>query len=199
MTESKKCSGCKVVKSREDFTIHRRNPDGLNCYCRDCSQSSRTASRLRRLDKEAAYARVNKERLSEQKRKRRRGPAGDRERAANLQRYHANKAQWSEWHSRWTRAHKESNRLYGSQRRAKLAIVVTIPFTVEQLAQRWDYYGNQCWVCHGKADANDHVKPISKGGAHMLCNVRPICTPCNSSKHDRWPLQEWLIPRLVGG
>jgi 5-methylcytosine-specific restriction endonuclease McrA len=32
-----------------------------------------------------------------------------------------------------------------------------------------------------------HVKPIAKGGAEMLCNLRPICRSCNASKCDKWP------------
>ncbi|MGX7727586.1 HNH endonuclease [Rhodococcus sp. 5G237] len=33
----------------------------------------------------------------------------------------------------------------------------------------------------------DHVKPINKGGPHMLANLRPACGPCNSRKRDQWP------------
>jgi 5-methylcytosine-specific restriction endonuclease McrA len=35
--------------------------------------------------------------------------------------------------------------------------------------------------------AVDHVKPITKGGSHMPANLRPICGPCNSLKHNTWP------------
>lgn len=42
-------------------------------------------------------------------------------------------------------------------------------------------------MCGGPADQVDHVKPIDKGGAHALCNIRPACGPCNTSKARKWP------------
>ena len=54
------------------------------------------------------------------------------------------------------------------------------------LQQRWEYYGNKCWVCRGVATATDHVKPRSKGGGNLLCNLRPICGLCNSRKGNTW-------------
>lgn len=47
------------------------------------------------------------------------------------------------------------------------------------------------------ADQADHVKPISKGGAHCLANLRPICNFWSSSKGGRWPVPaEVLQPRF---
>ena len=77
---------------------------------------------------------------------------------------------------------------YSSKRRARLAAAQTVSFTAEQLSQRWDYYGGRCWMCGAEATATDHVKPISKGGAHMLANLRPACGSCNSRKRNKWPL-----------
>lgn len=82
---------------------------------------------------------------------------------------------------------REQGRLKENRRRARLAEVPTSAFTPEQLAQRWAYYGDKCWVCGEEATCTDHVKPVSKGGAHMLCNLRPACKPCNSAKKDKWP------------
>ncbi|WP_349257835.1 HNH endonuclease [Iamia sp.] len=42
-------------------------------------------------------------------------------------------------------------------------------------------------MCGVEADSIDHVKPLSKGGAHMLSNLRPSCRSCNSRKGARWP------------
>ena len=33
----------------------------------------------------------------------------------------------------------------------------------------------------------DHVKPLAKGGPHLLSNLRPACELCNLRKADRWP------------
>jgi 5-methylcytosine-specific restriction endonuclease McrA len=57
------------------------------------------------------------------------------------------------------------------------------------LAARWDFYGGRCWMCGGEAVEWDHVKPLSKGGAHCLANLRPACVPCNRRKSASWPLQ----------
>ncbi len=59
--------------------------------------------------------------------------------------------------------------------------------TLEMIKARWSMWGDKCWICGKRAVATDHVKPLSKGGAHLPCNLRPICTRCNSSKNDTWP------------
>lgn len=59
--------------------------------------------------------------------------------------------------------------------------------TPESLAARIAFYGGKCWMCGDPYTDMDHVKPLSKGGAHMLANLRPACAPCNSIKSDKWP------------
>jgi 5-methylcytosine-specific restriction endonuclease McrA len=53
------------------------------------------------------------------------------------------------------------------------------------------YLGDRCYLqlngCTGTGDTIDHVKPLNKGGAHMLANMRLACRSCNSSKNDKWP------------
>ena len=79
------------------------------------------------------------------------------------------------------------------RRRARKNAVQTVPFTQEQLEQRFAYYGWRCYLrlesCTGGAEHVEHVKPISKGGAHMLANLRPACGPCNSRKGTKWPFE----------
>lgn len=78
-------------------------------------------------------------------------------------------------------------RIRDNLRRARIATVQSIPFTPEQLQQKFAYYGNRCYLCGGDAEAMDHVKPIARGGPHMLANLRPACKSCNSRKGARWP------------
>jgi 5-methylcytosine-specific restriction endonuclease McrA len=65
--------------------------------------------------------------------------------------------------------------------------------TAALVAARHEYWGNRCYIC-GKQETKterlqtDHVKPLAKGGAHLPCNLRPICGPCNSKKHNKWPI-----------
>lgn len=83
---------------------------------------------------------------------------------------------------------RERDRLNKALRRARRLEAPTGEITVRQLAKKVRYWGSRCWVCGDNWTAIDHVKPLTKGGAHMLCNLRPICTSCNSSKGSKWPL-----------
>ena len=64
--------------------------------------------------------------------------------------------------------------------------------TAAHIAARHELWGHRCYIC-GKPETKterlqtDHVKPLAKGGAHLPCNLRPICKPCNIRKTDRWP------------
>ena len=42
----------------------------------------------------------------------------------------------------------------------------------------------------------EHVKPLNKGGAHLLCNLRPACGDCNRFKLQKWPFPTaaWCDP-----
>jgi 5-methylcytosine-specific restriction endonuclease McrA len=93
---------------------------------------------------------------------------------------------------RYKSANPEKMAAIENRRRARKLAAYVVPFTPEQLAQRFDYYGNRCYlqlpdICIDEAQHADHVKPLSKGGPHMLANLRPACQPCNSSKKDKWP------------
>lgn len=80
-------------------------------------------------------------------------------------------------------AARASERRHRKRAIRKQAIVV--PFTSAQLAQRLAMFSG-CWICGGVAGTVDHVKPLSKGGPHMLANLRPACLSCNSRKHATW-------------
>jgi 5-methylcytosine-specific restriction endonuclease McrA len=89
-------------------------------------------------------------------------------------------------------AMRAQGRLIQQRRRAKVNSAPIVPFTQEQLDQRFAYYGNRCYlrlpgICTGGADEIEHVKPVSKFGPTMLANLRPACLPCNRHKGDKWP------------
>ena len=87
--------------------------------------------------------------------------------------------------------YREKVRNIAHRRRAKIRGTQVVSFSREQLEQRMAYYGNRCYLkldcCTGGFEHIDHVKPISKGGAHMLANLRPACASCNQRKKDIWP------------
>jgi len=74
--------------------------------------------------------------------------------------------------------------------RARLRNTQNVPYTGEQLRQKFEYHGGRCWICKKLLLPGfhwDHVKPLMKGGPNMLSNLRPACGPCNQAKRDRWP------------
>lgn len=113
-------------------------------------------------------------------------------RAANRERIDQRVREWNAANSERRReiARKHA-RIHGVKhariRKARKSRVQVIPFTQEQWKAKVSYWGNRCWICGGDWSEMDHVKPISAGGAHMLCNLRPACKPCNSGKCDKWP------------
>lgn len=47
-------------------------------------------------------------------------------------------------------------------------------------------YGHICLACgQEKPLTQDHVIPLSQGGAHDISNIQPLCRECNSSKGNR--------------
>jgi len=59
--------------------------------------------------------------------------------------------------------------------------------------------GGKCFYC-GAEDgrAIDHVVPINKGGPHLLENIVPACTSCNSTKNAKWPSEFVAFRAQVG-
>lgn len=188
---TKWCSRCEQELFAEHFAAGKAFKDGLAGYCKPCYKvywaeyysADKRARASRR--KRARYKR-DTDAILESQRKWRQAHLDvvrQRERRYRLANLEAKKAALRKWH----KANPDRARAAGARRRSRRAAVPTVNFTVDQLSQRWAYYGNKCWVCGVAATATDHVKPLSKGGAHMLCNLRPICQPCNSSKKDKWP------------
>lgn len=141
--------------------------------CRAAVATARAAYRATNREREravrAAYRAANRERIAAYKRTwRAANPERERERAKA--RYAANNGGRLEQNARY---------------RARRAAATTTPFTSEQLAARLSMFAG-CWICGGEATQIDHVKPLAKGGPHMLANLRPICGPCNAAKGARW-------------
>lgn len=109
--------------------------------------------------------------------------------AASYARRSANK-DWVEANRRKYAAWRRENRWYSTvantRRRALLSQAFSLPITADDLASRMIGAGGRCWMCGGVPTSWDHVKPLAKGGPHILSNLRPACTHCNSSKGAKW-------------
>jgi 5-methylcytosine-specific restriction endonuclease McrA len=57
-----------------------------------------------------------------------------------------------------------------------------VPMTRRAVLERDSHL---CGYCGGRADTIDHVRPRSRGGAHVWTNVVAACARCNHRKGDR--------------
>lgn len=81
-------------------------------------------------------------------------------------------AQGPEYVAATYQRHKHKWPAYNAKR-INLLKTLGSPHTAEaKIRARMDYFGHICWVCGAAGVERDHVKPLSKGGAHMPCNIR---------------------------
>lgn len=81
---------------------------------------------------------------------------------------------------------RRAARRSGMERRAREHGCAVGVVTDELIEARVAFYGGRCWMCGAPWEHLDHVKPLSKGGAHIPANLRPACASCNLSKHEKW-------------
>lgn len=96
----------------------------------------------------------------------------------------------------YARANRVLSRIYTNRGDARRKGAPTLEFSAEQVAARMSYWGNCCWICSGPFESIDHLKPIAKGGWHILANLRPTCRSCNNRKSARWPLTPALLTAI---
>jgi 5-methylcytosine-specific restriction endonuclease McrA len=82
------------------------------------------------------------------------------------------------------------------RRRMRIRSVAIVIFSKQNLLLRLSMFSG-CWICGGRAEEIDHVKPIAKGGIHILSNLRPICRFCNRSKGSKWRNEEVDIYKKI--
>lgn len=85
--------------------------------------------------------------------------------------------------------YRAGERIREARREAALREAPTTKFSADDLAARLSMFAG-CWICGDDISDEmhvDHVKPLSKGGPHMLSNLRPACPECNIRKGAQWP------------
>lgn len=189
--DAKACNRCGKVKPLTEFSKQKSLPGGHKHSCKACCKAMDAARYVaRNVGNRQAYNRAYYTEHS--------GAI----KARVLRNYHADPEPVKQRVLGWNRAHGEQRRVYNMRLRhrnpemhrerwrrrhaRKMATQVT-RITTAQLKAKCEYWGNRCWICGGAQEAIDHVKPLNKGGAHILCNLRPICRACNTRKLDKWP------------
>ena len=205
---SKHCAKCNTTKPLTEFSGNRNTRDGLQTQCKDCNRAYYQHNRSYILAREGK----RRERLGDELKRRKRDaywrdPEESRRRArinAAVQNARptrmAAKAAWAradratnpeKWRERGRREYannREGRQQTRHRRRARQYETATANLTPTLLAAKWDYYGGKCWMCGEDACEWDHVKPLSKGGSHILVNLRPACRSCNAQKQAKWPV-----------
>lgn len=198
---TKTCKHCQITKSTDDFYRDKSRADGFARICKECNkrdgkkrydenaEERRAASRAwtaANRDRRSEYDRLKYIEQREIYRERH-----DRYAKANPERLAAIKKAWQE---RDREHYNELKRKNESARRARRVLSSADVIDVDLIQAKVDYYGGKCWICKSRPyEELDHVKPISKGGAHILSNLRPTCMPCNRSKSNKWPFTPALI------
>lgn len=110
-------------------------------------------------------------------------------RSANLEIYRAKRRAWYA-------KNLEVNRSTTARRRAiRMGAPVSELESIRRWCQSWmTKRAVRCYWCSGKFKGcdceQDHVIPLSGGGAHSISNLVVSCFNCNRSKHAR-PLEKW--------
>ena len=160
----KTCTRCDEAKRPWEFPRDARLPHGLSSLCKPCAQVKNRASYAKFID-------------------RRRAAAAEYRTPEVLDRYRAASAKWRRENPEQDAFNRRASK---ARRRAAEQSVLHIPYSRTQLEARIAYFGGLCWMCGIPYDHMDHVKPIMKGGANILANLRPACSSCNISKKDKW-------------
>lgn len=194
---NKVCAECKIDQAVSCFYRDKTRLGGYARVCKSCAKAY--AQRRWHENHEENKARSRMRGADYRKR----NPEYDRLKyIANRDRMLAQSAAWKlahpermaqfkkDWQARHPERYADQKRANESKRRARKAAVEVFEFSDEQLTARLAYYGHKCWICNTcDYEELDHVKPLSKGGAHMLGNLRPACRSCNRSKHASWPFR----------
>lgn len=206
------CDTCGIPKPLEAFNWANRAEGKRQTKCRDCfrvyNKARYQAKREQILASCHRYHWANRERiLAANKERYRRDIEASRAAGRARAKYQnarperkAAKLAWAQrdrlanpqkWREKSRRDYaRDPQRRIESQnrRRAIKRATALVPLSAALLDARWMFYAGLCWMCGEDATEWDHVKPLAKGGAHMLCNLRPACRSCNAQKSASWPL-----------
>jgi 5-methylcytosine-specific restriction endonuclease McrA len=85
---------------------------------------------------------------------------------------------------RFRARHPEFHRASEKRRRAAKAHTPLNNFTSKEWEEMKAAHGHRCVYCGRKMQrlTQDHITPLSKGGAHTKLNIVPACGKCNSRK-----------------
>lgn len=143
-----------------------------------------------------AYYERNREQLQQRNRDRyRANPQPQRKRSKDWRERHPEKMR--SYRIAWKRRHPESVVAQDKTRKARLRGAGQADLTLQQWREIKKAYGNRCVYCGERPRklTQDHVIPVSRGGAHSAANIVPACAKCNAKK-GAGPALPFVIERI---
>jgi 5-methylcytosine-specific restriction endonuclease McrA len=181
----KSCPECNEVKPLTDFHKDKSKRDGAASYCKPCAKNKARKWECANRDRKNANSRASYQKNIEKQRER------------SKAKYLANRDYYRSYHDEWYA--DDSNKLRKALNRGR-RVAESLGSTWHDIsAERqyayWEANGiskDHCHYCEkhfGAIDRSqisiDHVEALSNSGPHVVENIVPACTSCNSSKNDR--------------
>lgn len=157
--------------------------------CTDLHNRRHTGDAERHKERYSKYGKAwyekNRDRLKEDRKKYR---ENNRERITERGRIYReqNREKIRESGRIYYRLNRESSYSRGRRRRALKKRNHAAPYSLVELQQHFEGFGNRCAYCGSSNKlAIDHFIAIANGGPDCLGNIVPSCRRCNSSKCNR--------------
>lgn len=196
----KRCTVCGETKPLAEFYFIRRTrgPGRYDSDCKKCHNAYSRAYRLANPEKCLEHVRRWRETHVERQRELSRryvATHADEIRAANQT--PKRRAQCCAKQQAYYRRNREKlvqETLPRKQRRRARLQGVGGNVTQAEWRERVAYFNGCCAYCGERMEppTQDHMTPLSRGGAHLIENIVPACRECNSSKGTK-NLLDYLI------
>lgn len=187
----KRCAKCLQIKPLTDFYTHKTTKDRHRPECKECCKQATQENYAAQIEVERANGRAYYAKHAERVKNRQRKYAHERYTedkegvllharlyyAANVHRIRARiRAQYA--------ANPAIGHINRARHRAHKAACPKNDLTLAQWIEIKTMYDHCCVYCGRQMErlTQDHLTPLSKGGAHTYSNVVPACQSCNSKK-----------------
>jgi len=191
----KVCTACGIEKPYSEFHKARKYIGGVNSVCKSCraiySRKRYEKNRVQMLEiiHQWRHNPDNKEKQRQQTRNSR-ARRGEQVKEWQHAYYAKNPERYRKATREWAKRNPEKVRERNKRQRSIRRGASMGDFTNDQWAQLKKEFDNRCAYCGKRAIlTQDHVIPLSQGGAHTFTNIVPACQSCNSKKSGRSPVQ----------
>ena len=192
------CRECGKVRSKE---WRENNTDKYKNYYSEHNKTAQAKESNKRYkeahrevikERKKEYRQKNPDKIKAYDKQRRENPETVEHINAMTRRWRANNKEGvSAYNSQYAKGNKDYFRAAAQKRRnAKKRTESTL--TAPEWERAKQHFNYCCAYC-GKKTAHleqEHLIPLSKGGAYAAYNILPACKSCNSKKHDK-EFSEW--------